>query len=545
MNNTAKIRTVSIFFIFCSLFGIAMVHLYGLQIKQHSFFSDLGNRQYYLTLTTYPERGLIFDRNGAPLALNKESTAAFVMPHQIKNSEVLHTYLKKHFPNALEKLKEKKDAYFLYIKRRLTDAEYQSIVDEHILDIHFLKEPSRFYPVDTTATITGITNIDNQGVFGIELFYNSQLAGTPTTAVLEKDARSGLFYFSKKTTSEGVIPTPVSLTIDAHLQFLVEEELLTTINKYQVSQGAALVMDPDTGEILALATYPTFDPNNTESLTTEFTKNVAITECYEFGSAFKAFFALAALEEQVVTPEEIIDCEYRKTTYIEGRKVNTVESTIAGPISFSEVIQKSNNIGVAKVAKRLGDPLYDHYKSLGFGTKTGISFPGEQSGFLMPVSRWSAQSVISLSYGYEVRCSLLQLATAFCVFCNDGYKIQPKLILNEPTKQIPEKIYSTEVIHTMRDILQETAKHGTAKLAHVEGYITLGKTSTANLLEKGQYNTHKNLYGFVGAVEKGSYKRVIACFVKESPRHNLYASTVAAPLFERIAEKTLLHDRIW
>ncbi len=545
MNNNAKVRTVCIFFIFCGLFGTAFFHLYGLQIKQHSFFSDLGNRQYYLTLTTYPDRGLIFDRNGIPLALNKESTAAFIMPHQIKDLEKLTAFLQKEFPAAYQRLQEKGDAYFLYVKRRLTDAEYQAIIEADVPDIHFVKEPSRFYPANTTATITGTTNIDNQGLFGIELLCNAQLAGTATTAVLEKDARSGLFYFSKKTTSEGIEPSPVSVTIDGNLQFLVQEELMTTINKYQVSQGAAIVMDPDTGEIFALATYPTFDPNNTQTITPGVTKNVGITECYEFGSAFKAFFALAALEENIVTPDELVDCEYRKTTYVEGRKVNTVESSVAGMLTFSEVIQKSNNIGVAKIAKRLGQPLYDHYKMLGFGTKTHISFPGEQSGFLMPPDRWSAQSVISLSYGYEVRCTLLQLATAFSVFCNGGYKISPKLILNEATKEAPEKIYSIESIDTMREILQQTAKQGTAKFANVEGYITMGKTSTANLLENGHYNQNKNLYGFVGAVEKGSYKRVIACFVKESPRHNLYAATVAAPLFERIAEKTLLHDSIW
>jgi cell division protein FtsI (penicillin-binding protein 3) len=544
MKAVNKIRGSCVFFLFCLLFCIALIHLYGLQIRQHAFFNEMGNKQYYLTLTTYPSRALIFDRNGIPIALNKDKLSAFVMPHKIKDKPKLTAFLKKYFPAALTRLGEKQHSYFIYVKRRLTQEEEQLIKEHCAEDIHFLYEPSRFYPIDATASITGITNTDNRGLFGIELFFDEQLAGTPTTTILEKDARSGLFYFSKQTSKEGVQGIPVELTIDSDLQFLVQEELLATVEKYQVSQGAAIVMDPITGEIFAMATYPTFDPNNTQVLTAAHTKNVAVTESYEFGSAFKTFLGLAALDERIVTPDEIIDCEGVKTAYVEGRKVNTVDSSVAGLLTFSEVIERSNNIGVAKIAKRLGTPLYDHYKKLGFGTKTGIPFPGEQSGFLMHPDRWSKQSVISLSYGYEVTATLLQLATAFCPFANDGYRISPVLVKGQKPSP-PEKIYSTESINTMRTILEETTHKGTAKYAQVKGYKTMGKTSTANLLEHGYYNPHKNLYGFVGIIERGKYKRVIACFVKESPRHNLYASTVAAPLFERIAEKTIMHDKVW
>lgn len=544
MNATSKFRAICLFFMFCLLFGIALIHLYGLQIRQNTFFSELGNKQYYLTLTTYPARALILDRNGVPLALNKERLSAFIMPHHITDKAKLTTFLQTAFPTTLKRLQEKQDSYFIYVKRRLTDQEETLIKNYGGQDIHFLYEPSRFYPIDATASITGITNTDNRGLFGIELFFDQQLAGTPTTTILEKDARSGLFYFSKQTKTEGTQGTPVELTIDSSLQFLVQEELFATIEKFQASQGAAVVMDPESGEILAMVTYPTFDPNNPHSITSAITKNVAITESYEFGSAFKAFLALAALDEGIVTPTDIVDCENRKTAYVEGRKVNTVESSVAGLLTFSEVIEKSNNIGVAKIAKKLGAPLYDHYKKLGFGTKTGIPFPGEQSGFLMPPHRWSKQSVISLSYGYEVTATLLQLATAFCPFANGGHRIFPQLVKGYKTTA-HEKIYEKELINTMRTILEETAKKGTAKYAQVNGYLTIGKTSTANLLENGIYNPNKNLYGFVGSVEKGNYKRVIACFLKESPRHNLYAATVAAPLFERIAEKTVIHDKIW
>jgi cell division protein FtsI (penicillin-binding protein 3) len=545
MNDTAKLRTVFVFFLFCSLFSITIIHLYGLQITQHTFFADLGKKQYYLTLTTYPPRALIFDRHGVPLALNKESLSAFIMPHHIKDRKKLTHFLQAHFPTALTRLEEKKHAYFVYVKRRLTHEEQQLIQDEAIQDIHFLTEPSRFYPLDSAGAITGITNTDNRGLFGIELLYNTQLAGTPTTTILEKDARSGLFYFSKQTSEEGTQGESVTLTIDGDLQFLVKEELMTTITKYQAKQGGVVIMDPETGDVLAMASYPTFDPNNSHSMDLATTKNIPVTESYEFGSAFKAFFALAALEEEITSPDELIDCHNTETAYVEGRRVNTVPSSAAGIITFSEVIQRSNNIGVAKVAKRCESILYDHYNKMGFGHKTNIEFPGEQSGFLMHPRNWSKQSVISLSYGYEVTATLIRLATAFCIFANDGCLIEPHLVSSPTAKQQKgQKIYSTQAISAMRTILQETAKEGTGRYAQVKGYLTMGKTSTANLLENGQYNPHKNLYGFVGSIEHGPYKRVIACFVKESPRHNLYAATVAAPLFERIAEKMLLHDKI-
>ncbi len=542
--NLRKERTVFIFFIFCFLSLILIIRLFFLQIKYYDFFSNLAHKQYYVSLVSKQERGIIFDRHGLPLALNKESISAFIMPHKIKDHAKLETFLKNYYPAAFERLKDKKHSYFMYVKRKLTAEEENFIKKEIPEDIYFIKEPSRFYSQSATASITGITNIDNQGVFGIELWYNNLLSGTPTTVFLEKDARSGRFCFSENITDDGKKAESITLTIDAQLQFLVQQELVKTIEKYKSSQGAAIIMNPETGDIYALATYPTFETTETKHLENVTTKNVAVTESYEFGSAFKAFFALAALEENMVTPDELIDCHNAATAFVEGRRVNTVPHSVAGTITFSEVIQKSNNIGIAKIAKRLGTPLYDHYKKMGFGQKTNIPFPGEQAGFLMHPHQWSKQSVISLSYGYEVSATLLQLATAFCLFCNGGHRIFPKLLVNQKTPVL-EKIYSDQTIQTMRTILQETAESGTAKYAKVDGYLTIGKTSTANLLENGVYNPHKNLYGFVGAIEKGSYKRVIACFIKESPYHNLYAATVAAPLFYRIAEKMIVHDTVW
>ncbi len=545
LGTSSKLRSAYIFFGFFSLFSVALVHLYKLQIRQHVFFADLANRQYFLTLTSYLPRAVILDRNGLPLALNKESTSAFVMPHAVKDTEKLHAFLKKHFPSALEQWTAKPKAKFLYLKRGLNDEEIDLIKTSSIRDIHLLKEPNRFYPHQASASITGITNIDNKGLFGLEYFYNDRLAGKPAKMTLEKDARSGLFYFGKTIEEEGSQAEPLQLSLDAHLQFLVSEELHDAAQSHDAAQAAALVMNPETGEILALASYPTFNPTRLDTLDQEATKNTALTESYEFGSAFKAFSALAALAENAVSLDELIDCEGAKTAYVAGRKINTVIP--GGVMPFLDVMATSNNIGIAKVAMRIDTKLYDHYKKLGFGTKTNIEFPGENKGSVNHPSHWSKHSIISLSYGYEVSSTLVQLARAFSIASNGGYLIQPTLIKQDPAKKPSgTPLYSKELIEQLRTILQAaTSKYATGAKAKVHGYTTLGKTSTANLLENGTYNKDKNIYTFVGSVEKGDYKRTIACFIKESRPLHKYASTVAAPLFERIAEKTLIHEKMW
>jgi len=452
-----------------------------------------------------------------------------------------HAFLHHYFPDALERLIAHPQAKCLFIKRRLTPEEIDLINDSGSPDIHLLKEHGRGYPAPASAQVVGITDVDNKGIMGIERSFNEQLAGTPSTYLLEKDARSHYYHFTKETVTEGHAGKPIQLTIDSDLQFLALEELKKTVADFRAKEGAVLIMDPPNGDILAMVSIPIFDPNNLRSLDIAATKNHVITETYELGSVFKVFAALAALEEGVVTIDEPIDCLDKTTAFVEGRQINTWKAH--GIIPFSHVIEQSNNIGIAKVAKRLDHKLYDHLIKLEFGKKTGIPLPGEQSGFVNPPHNWSKQSIISLSYGYEVRATLLQLARAFCTIANDGYCIEPRLLLSAEVKPHAKKLYRESTIAEIKNILRNTALHGTAKRTAIKGYDIMSKTGTANLLENGQYNGRKNIYTCAGIIEKGDYKRVIVTFIKESPIHNLFASQVSAPLFERIAEKLLIHDK--
>jgi len=539
MNKRYKARVIFIFLVFCLLYFVILFNLYLIQVKQNDFFKNLGNQQYNVTVSRYPARAEIFDRTGQPLALNKDFLSAFIMPKQLTEKEKLESFLKRNYTLAYKRLqKTKHQKNFMFIKRKLSNKDLEIIKTAGLKDIKFLKERGRFYPHQSVAQLVGLTDIDNKGLFGIELLYNDQLGGEPAVYSLAKDARSGHFHFKKETQKKGESGKPVHLTIDSTLQFLALQELADTINDWNAKEGSVVVMNPQTGQILVMASAGASTDNPLEAQ-----KNKPVTDCYECGSIAKTFAALAALEDGVVTIDEKIDCGGSKTSYVDGRTVNTLVAH--GILSFSEVVELSNNIGIAKVAKRLENKLYDHYKKLGFGKKTNIEFPGEQAGFVNNPSNWSKQSLISLSYGYEMNCTLLQIAQAFCLIARDGHPVQPQLILGHKTKNQPTKpLYKKETIDSIKHILENTALRGTAKRTNIKGYRVMSKTGTANLLVNGQYSPDHNIYTCAGIVEKDGYQRVIVTFVKEAQKDNAYASTVAAPLFKKVAQKVLIHDKI-
>jgi cell division protein FtsI (penicillin-binding protein 3) len=544
MNKELSRRTGFVFFTFVLIYGLIIANLYVIQVINGNYYTQLGEKQYSVTVTRHPQRALIVDRKGSPLALNKDSLTAFIIPNKLENIESIKLFLEKYFPEAYKRLLGKPRAQFMYIKRRLSQEEIALIEHSNLTDIKFLQEPSRFYPNPATANIIGAVDSENNGLLGLEFQYNKELAGTPSHYRLERDARSGRFYFNKEVQSAGNEGKTLRLTIDGDLQFLVQEELQDTINQFNAQAAAALVLEPYSGDILAMANIPTFDPNNLASLVMDHTKNISIANTYELGSVIKVLAAIAALEEGVVTPQEMIDCKNRSSTVIDGRTINTVPSSVRGLIPFTQVIALSNNIGIAQVAKRLGPRLYDHYQRMGLGKKSGLNVLGEATGYITPPSLWSKQSIISLSYGYEVTANLVQLARVFGMIANNGFACNPHIIFDQERKVNLELLYSLSTMQAIQDILEQTTIAGTAKRAAIKGYRIICKTGTANLLYKGKYNPEKNIFSCAGIIQKDSYKRVIVVFVKEAQSGNLYASTVAVPLFERIAEKILIQDQI-
>ncbi len=565
-------RTIIVFFIFAVLYLIVLLNLFSIQILNRDFFLKLAQNQHTVSVTTYPERAQVVDRNHKPITLNRDSVAAFILPHQLAEPQKLNSFLRKNFPDAYKRLAQHKNKYFMYVQRRLTPAQQTLIKKYNLADIKLVNEPSRFYMLEALAPVVGVISIDNQGLFGLERKYNKLLGGESSIFNLEKDGRSGRFYFKKATTQAGTDGQDIQLTIDSELQFLAASELQETVDKYSAQEGAVVILDPVNGDVLALVSTPSFNPNQVSKLDLNLTKNRPISETHELGSVMKPFVALAALEEGVVTPDELIDCGGKKEVMVDGMRITTVLPD--GVIPFWQVITRSNNIGMVKVAKRLGPKLYDYYRKMGFGIKTSLGLEGEQSGFVSHPKNWSNRSIVSLSFGYELSATLLQLANAMGMVANNGYLVTPRLIL-APDQNLPvskqnqlslpahhdaspakvqrslgigrgenKRIFSEKTINQMRKMLQENVQAGTGKKAHIQGYEIFGKTGTANLVVNGKYSKQHNIYSFVGFVERGSYKRVIAVYVKDSPQPGLLASMVAAPLFEKIAEKMIIHDKL-
>lgn len=529
----------------CLLYLLIIARLVMLQVIERDFYVSLGDRQYMATITHVPPRAIIYDRHRTALALNRTYPSACIFPKTLRNNDAVMDFLTIHFPTAAERLTKQKNASFMYIQRRLTDEQQQLITASGIDDIYILDEVGRYYPFPCLGPVIGITTLDQNGACGLELHYDDQLKGTPTNYSIQRDARNSRHcYFAKIATSQGKEGIELITTIDSTLQFFAYEELINTLNKFNATEGSVIIMDPACGDILAMVTYPDFDPNNTHNLDTSTTKNRIVTETYEFGSVIKVFLTLAALDEGVVTPETLIDCHNAKEMVLDGMKLSTWKAH--GVIPFAEVISGSNNIGTAQVARKLGPALYEHYRRCGFGTSTHL-FIGEQAGHVTHPSTWSLQSYASLSYGYEIRATLLQLACAWCMIARNGTRVYPRLVLSQEqphSNSSEEQLYKPETIEQLCNILEKTVQHGTARHAQIKGYKILGKTGSAKLCIDGNYSDDHSIYAFAGIVKKNEYQRVIVTYVKEAKGSRLFASTVTAPLFERIAERMLIHESV-
>jgi len=538
-----KIRAFIVLAVFFLMFTVIIIRLFLVQIYQKDFFKVLAKHQHEISITINPPRANILDRFGKVLAFNREIPSAFILPHELKHAQKTEKFLKRFFPEVYERMQVYPEKYFLWVERKLTPQRYAQLKAYGIQDLHFINEPQRFYPYQSLAHVLGFTNIDNGGISGVELEFTKKLSGHATTLRLEKDARSGLCYFSKSIEREGQEGEQISLTIDSGLQAIAYEELQRTVHDFKAKAGAALVMNPDNGEILAMANYPGFDPNQTKIQALDITKNTIITECFELGSVLKIMCALAGFEEGVVGYDELIDCE-GQTTHIDGFKVENFTYALLNALKehnnilpFHDVIRYSSNVGVAKVAKRLGPKLYRHLRRVGLGFKTGVQFPGERAGFVNHPDNWSRSSIIVLSFGYESMASLLQLGRAFSIIANGGYTLQPRLMMDGQAPETPRRLYKETTIAHMKNLLELIGK----KYA-VNGYRTMGKTGTARCVKNGHYSKTDHNFTFAGILERDGYRRVIVTFIKEPEKANLWASEVAAPLFQSIAEKMVIHD---
>ena len=532
---------------------IVCFRLIHLQFSQHEGLANRARQQQQNTVETSPQRGELLDRQERQLARSVQTVSLFLDPDGIdvpaldhnaqqlaKSLGLKQAELTKQFREAHAEKKR-----FVWIARRL-DAELgNKIVAMNLPGIHAQLEPKRYYPNGSLAAhILGYVGLDGQGLGGVEQFYNKKIAGEAGRLFLEKDA-NGKSYESYEIASKP--GQSVVLTIDQSIQYQAEQALQAAVQRSRAKSGTVIVLDPRSGEILALANAPTFDPNRVADAKAETRSNWALQNIYEPGSTFKIVAFAAALENKLARIDERIDCQMGAIT-VAGRVVR--DHTAFGSLTIPEALAKSSNVAAIKLGIRAGDPMmYDYIKRFGFGSRTGIELPGETAGLLRKVERWQPSSIGSIAIGQEIGVTPVQMVSAFGALANDGVRIAPHLIREvrnaEGTvvyRAQPEqrRVINAETAIALRGMLEGVTLRGTAKAAQLDGYSAAGKTGTAQKIDPKTraYSATKHVASFVGFAPV-SNPQVAIIVVIDEPAGAYHGGDVAAPIFREVAELIL------
>jgi cell division protein FtsI/penicillin-binding protein 2 len=448
--------------------------------------------------------------------------------------------LSKEFREAHAKNKR-----FVWIARRLDADAANKIVALNLPGVQTQLEPKRYYPNGSLAAhVLGYVGLDGKGLGGVEQFYNAKISGEPGQLFLEKDA-NGKPYESYEIASKP--GQTVVLTIDQSIQYQAEQALQAAVERSRAKSGTVIVLDPRSGEILALANAPTFDPNRVADAKPETRSNWALQNIYEPGSTFKVVAFSAALEQKLVKIDDRIDCQMGAIT-VAGRVVH--DHKPFGTLTIPEALAKSSNVAAIKLGMRVGDPtMYDYIRRFGFGSKTGVELPGETNGILRKVERWQPSSIGSIAIGQEVGVTPVQMVAAFGALANDGVRIAPHLIRevrdaggNVVYRAQPEqrRVLSAETAIALRGMLEGVTLNGTAKKAQLDGYSAAGKTGTAQKIDPKtrSYSSTKFVGSFVGFAPV-SNPQVVIIVVIDEPAGAYHGGDVAAPIFREVAEQVL------
>jgi cell division protein FtsI (penicillin-binding protein 3) len=549
------IRTI-MYFCFFSIF----IRLVFLMVFDHGVLSEKAARQYRKTKTLTVQRGGIWDREMRPLAVNTEAESLYAVPSRITDvrsiAQQLSPVIKVSAMKLNKKFYMKKNKSFIWLARRMDEKTAQRVyalqTEANLQEIGMLTESKRYYPNGHVAShILGFTNIDNEGIDGIELKYNDYIKGKKRKVYLKKDARG---MSLSEGFEEDMRGDNLLLTVDETLQNIIEREIAKAVQTWKAKAAVAIMMNPDTGEILAMANRPTYNPNLFHKSKVKDRRNRTITDIYEPGSTFKMVLASAALEEGVVRPHQWFDVSKGFIKVPGGLIRDDHKNKI---LSFSEVIQKSSNTGAVQIGQRLGEKkFYRYIKAFGFGEKTGIDLPGEVRGILREPGDWSGRSLASLSIGQEVAVTPLQILRAYSVIANGGKLMKPYLVSEiissegETIKrfypEIERKVISEETARRMRDILKTVVEEGgTAESASILGNIVAGKTGTAQMInpKTGRYSKDDFVSSFVGFVPADN-PEIALIVVVYKPKGKRYGGVVAAPVFKSIVEQTLVYLNI-
>ena len=523
-----------------------VVQLYHLQILDYADLLARAQRQQQHVIEVAPKRGEIFDRQMNPLAMSLAVDSVFAVPNEVPDpkmvADLLAPVLGLDARDLLGRLTTSRS--FCWVKRKVTAEEASRIRDLNLKGIYFQQESKRFYPKgELAAHILGYVGLDDKGLAGLEYGMENTIRGRSGRVLLGTDARRK--SFQSTTEWAGEPGKNVVLSIDEKIQYIAEKALAEAVEKWRATGGVAIVQNPNTGEILALASQPAYDPNRFTKSSPEALENRGVAWVYEPGSTFKLVTAAAVLEERLAKPDEVIDCQHGSIV-LAGHVIHDHEPF--GYLSVRDVVVNSSDVGTIKLGLRLGEQrLYRYIRTFGFGERTDVELPGEEHGLLKPPKYWSGISIGEISIGQEVGVTPIQLITAYSAVANGGVLFEPRIVhdlflgqVHDPLPPVPgHRVINQRTASLLKQFFTAVVERGTGRAAQLAGYSCAGKTGTAQKIDpSGAYSKSHYVASFVGfaPVEKPAVTILVAI---DSPVGAIYGAEVAAPVFKSIAEQTL------
>lgn len=551
----ARIRIIMIGTIFGAMFLTIIGRAFYLQILQHEELVKKADRQHQHRVDLTPARGSILDRNGTPLAESIHMDSCYAEPKRIKDVDGTATVLAPLLGMPKQELVAKLslNRSFIWLVRWLPPDTATRIKNMKLAGIGFAPESKRFYPnIETAAHVVGFTGRDPNGLEGIEKKYDSTILGNTGYMITERDALGRNIAIKSTVVKDSSPGNNVVLTLDKTIQFITEKELAKAVTASNAKGGMALVMESDTGKVLAMANYPTFNPNSYSRYSLAELRNRVVADSFEPGSTFKVFTIAAALDAGVIKANDVYNCENGNYRII-NRVIH--DDHPHSSLSVSEIIKYSSNIGSAKIGFKMGEERMSAYlRNFGFGGRTGIDLPGEASGYLK--RNWYKIDLATISFGQGVSLSTVQLASALSAIANGGTLMKPYLverILDDSGKEVQRfepqavrRVVSPETARKVAKMMETvTGEGGTGTKAAVDGYRVAGKTGTAQKVDPitRTYSPSKRIGSFVGFVPADNPKLTIVVIIDE-PQGVKYGGVVAAPAFKEIAQNTLAYLKI-
>jgi cell division protein FtsI (penicillin-binding protein 3) len=523
--------------------------LVQVQVIRGPAYRARARQQQERTIAVEARRGAVLDRQGRELAVSVEAESVFAVPEKIVGAKAVAAALAQDLGLPVREVRGKlaSDKPFVWIARKVGPDAAERVRAHRFAGVSLLPEARRYYPQGgLAANVLGYVGVDGGGLAGIEYAYDAVLRGRPGEMRVACDARRNQYALAPIPGREAREGSGVRLSIDRDLQFVAEKELAQAIAETGARDGSVVLMDPESGEVLAMASFPSFDPNRYGASPPSAWRNRAIADSYEPGSVFKVITGATAIENGIVRPTDLIDCG-SGSIQVGNFLIHDAEHERFGVIPLSEVISRSSNVGIIRVGLRLGaDRLYAGARAFGVGEMTGVDLPGESTGILREVSHWSVLSNAMISMGQEVAVTPIQLAVALAAIGNGGFRVRPRLLQArlEAGRVLPaeaparERILTSTTVAQVDQILRQVVADGTGRKAAIQGYEVAGKTGTAQKAIGHGYARDRYVATFAGYAP-AAQPRLVAVITIDEPQGKYFASEVAAPVFQRVMSRSL------